>query len=140
MRCLDSASANGSSPEELAGILAASRSLRRLGVCLDTCHAFSAGHDLRTPAAVDSFARRLRRTFGASQLRLIHLNDSKTPLGGGADRHQHIGKGHIGPKGFAAFLKHPFFRKVPMVLETPKDGPEADPENLRTVRRLAGSR
>ena len=129
----------GSSFEELAAILAAVADGPRLGVCLDTCHAFAAGYDLRTDVAVAGTLDRFDRTIGLDRLEMIHLNDSRFPLGARRDRHAHIGRGEIGAAGIGAVLRHPRTRELPFVLETPKeiDGrPNADEVNLAAVRRL----
>ncbi len=109
----------------------------RVGVCLDTCHLFAAGYDITRPAGVAGVAQLVEQAFGGERLQLIHCNDSKKGLNCRVDRHQHIGQGGIGPPGFAAFLRHPLFRDLPYVLETPKDSPEADPRNLALIRQLA---
>ncbi len=109
----------------------------RVGVCFDTCHAFAAGYDLRTPPAVDATLRSLERTVGLRLLRLVHLNDSAFALGSGRDRHEHLGVGAIGP-GLAAVVRHPALANVPFILETPKtlDGrDDADEVNLRWARK-----
>ena len=107
----------------------------RLGVCLDTCHAFAAGHDLSVPGGVRSTLNALVRTVGRGRLRLIHANDSKDPLGSGRDRHTNIGAGQIGTEPFAELFRHPATRGVPVVIETP--GPvEAHQRDLATLRAL----
>ncbi|MGD9676470.1 MAG: deoxyribonuclease IV [Candidatus Bipolaricaulia bacterium] len=109
----------------------------RVGVCFDTCHAFAAGYDLRTPPAVDATLRSLERTVGLRLLRLVHLNDSAFALGSGRDRHEHLGVGAIG-SGLAAVVRHPALANVPFILETPKtlDGrDDADEVNLRWARK-----
>ncbi|NOY81089.1 MAG: deoxyribonuclease IV [Kiritimatiellaeota bacterium] len=128
----------GAELEQLARIIERLDSHPRLGVCLDTCHAFAAGYDLRTPHAVRAFAERVRGTFGLERVLLLHLNDSKGELGGRLDRHEHIGRGKIGEAGFAALLAEPLLRGVPGILETPKDpGTLAeDVRNLAILRRL----
>ena len=108
-----------------------------VGVCLDTCHAFQAGYDLRDRRGVNAFARESERTVGVEAVRLAHANDSKQVFGGRLDRHQHIGRGHIGRAGFREILRHPAFRALPFVLETPKDSPRADRVNLNLLRELA---
>lgn len=108
----------------------------RVGVCFDTCHAFAAGHDLRTPRAVESTLRRFDRAVGLERLRLVHLNDSAHGLGSRRDRHEHLGRGAIGA-GLAALIRHPALERVPFILETPKtlDGRrDADAVNLRWAR------
>ncbi len=129
----------GASFDELAAILAGIVDASKVGVCLDTCHAFAAGYDLRTEEAVDETVREFDRTIGLDRLEMIHLNDSRFPCGSRRDRHAHIGHGEIGRSGIGAVVRHPRLRDLPFVLETPKviDGrPNADPLNLATVRML----
>ena len=107
----------------------------RIGVCLDTCHAFAAGHDLSKPGGVRATLNALVRTVGRGRLKLIHANDSKDPLGSGRDRHTNIGNGEIGSEPFAELFRHPSTRGVPVVIETP--GPvEAHLRDLATLRTL----
>jgi deoxyribonuclease-4 len=108
----------------------------RLGVCLDTCHAFAAGHDLAAPGGVRRVLNRLVRTIGRGRLQLVHANDSKDPLGSGRDRHTNIGSGHIGSEPFAELFRHPASRGVPVIVETPGDlvAHRLDLETLRTLR------
>jgi len=124
--------------EEMGEILAQLTDERRIGVCLDTCHAFAAGYDLRHATAVADTLDTLDRALGIDRLRLVHLNDAKHPLASRRDRHEHIGSGEIGEQGFAAILRHPALRGLPVILETPKEGPgdAADRRNLATIRRL----
>lgn len=129
----------GSSFDELATILATVADTTRIGVCLDTCHAFAAGYDLRTRNAFAGTLERFDRTVGLDRLEMIHLNDSRSPLGSRRDRHAHIGQGEIGAAGIGAVVRHPRLRDTPFVLETPKaiDGrADADRINLAAVRRL----
>jgi deoxyribonuclease IV len=126
----------GARLEDLAGILDGLDGNGRVGVCLDTCHLFAAGYDIRTKAGVDSVSKEIQSTIGAERIKLIHMNDSKKGLGCGVDRHQHIGGGGIGLAGFRAFVNHSLFRGIPVILETPKDSPEADTRNLGIVRKL----
>lgn len=122
---------------ELAGIIAASRHPQRLGICFDTCHAFAAGHELRTPAAYRKTFAEFDRTIGLDRLKFFHLNDAIKGLGSHLDRHTHIGQGEIGLAGFRLLLNDPRFAHHPMVLETPKDEQlTEDIENLRTLRGL----
>ncbi len=130
-----SGTALGGRFEELAAIVNVVAD-RRVGVCFDTCHAFAAGYDLRTARAVVSTLRRFDRAVGLEHLRLVHLNDSEQGLGSHRDRHEHLGRGAIGP-GLAALIRHPALAAVPFILETPKtlDGHrDADAVNLRWVR------
>ena len=106
------------------------------GICVDTCHAFAAGCDIRTPEGVDELLSSVDKHIGADKLKLIHLNDSKGDLGSNRDRHEHIGKGGIGLEGFSQFLSRKEVRAVPLILETPKTTPEDDPTNLACIRKL----
>ena len=108
----------------------------RLGVCLDTCHAFAAGHDLASPGGMKKTLDALVRAVGRGRLQLVHANDSKDPLGSTRDRHESIGQGHIGKDPFAELFRHPATRNVPVVVETPGDaaGHRSDIELLRSLR------
>lgn len=115
----------------------------RLGVCLDTCHIFSAGYDIRTPEAYTNTMEELDRVLGVENVKCIHLNDSKHGLGERKDRHEHIGQGTIGLQGFANFVNDARWEEHPAHLETPKteeneDGEqvEMDPVNLAALRGL----
>ncbi len=92
-----------------------------LGVCLDTCHLFAAGHDLASPGGMKKALDALVKTLGRGRLALVHANDSKDPLGSGRDRHEAIGAGRIGKDPFAELFRHPATRGVPVVVETPGD-------------------
>ncbi len=125
----------GSSFEELAYILDHSRNREFLGVCLDTCHLFAAGYELRTEDGYQATIATLERTVGLAAVRFVHLNDSKKGLGSWVDRHEHIGKGEIGLGGFANFLNDRRFADIPMVIETPKGKDlSEDRENLAILR------
>jgi deoxyribonuclease-4 len=115
----------------------------RLGVCLDTCHVFAAGYDIRSPQSYAETMAEFDRVVGLDQIRCFHLNDSKYDLGERKDRHDHIGRGYIGLEGFANFVNDPRWAHHPAHLETPKteedDGGEEvemDPVNLATLRGL----
>jgi deoxyribonuclease IV len=128
----------GRSFEELRDIIGASRHSARLGVCLDTCHVFAAGYDLRTPEAFGQTIAAFEQTLGLASLRAIHVNDSKKDLGGRVDRHDHIGSGRIGKEGFRNLMRDPRLAAIPKFLETPKDEAlDFDRKNLATLRRLA---
>jgi deoxyribonuclease-4 len=111
---------------------------RRLvaGVCIDTCHAYAAGHDIASAEGLASFSEELEKYFDCRLIRLIHLNDSRGELGSGLDRHEHIGKGRIGIKGFSNFLRHQCFAGIPLILETPKKSETDDPANLTIVNNI----
>ena len=124
--------------EELRAILERARAPERLGVCLDTCHLFAAGYDLRTAEGYAQTMGVCARAVGARSVLAFHLNDAKAPLGSGIDRNENIGKGRLGLTAFRLLLNDRRFRRAPMVLETPKDD-DWDVRNLRTLRRLSGS-
>lgn len=127
----------GRSFEELAYILNNSRNRQLLGVCIDTCHLFAAGYELRTAEGYEATIAALERTVGIAAVRFMHLNDSKKGLDSRVDRHEHIGKGAIGLAGFANLLNDRRFTGLPMVIETPKGKDlSEDRENLSTLRSL----
>ncbi len=109
---------------------------QRIGLCLDTAHAYLAGYDIASAQGLERLLADIDRTAGMSRIRLIHLNDAQGTLGSHADRHAHIGKGAIGAGGIRRIINHPRLRDLPFVLETPKDTGDADVKNLRAVRRL----
>jgi deoxyribonuclease-4 len=108
----------------------------RLGVCLDTCHIYAAGHDLAAPGGVKETLDLLVDTVGEGRLKLIHANDSKDVAGAHKDRHENIGAGHIGAEPFRALMSHPATAGVPLVIETPggKEGHAADVARLKSLR------
>jgi deoxyribonuclease IV len=143
--CLESTAGTGtvlgSSFEELAAIIdAVPAPLRdRLGVCVDTCHVYSAGYDLATN--YEDVWRRFENALGLSRLRVLHLNDSKTPFGSRRDRHELIGEGSLGERAFRQIMNDERLAGVPMVLETPKgDDPTAtDARMLARLRSYASA-
>lgn len=127
----------GSRFEELGYILQNSKFPDSLGVCVDTCHVFAAGYELRTADGYLSTITNLEKTVGLDNVMFFHLNDSKKDLGCRVDRHEHIGKGAIGLDGFRNLLNDNRFSDRPMTLETPKgESLEEDRENLRVLRSL----
>jgi len=126
----------GSKFAELGTIIRESGS-DRVRVCLDTQHAFAAGHDLRTRAGLDKMFEEFDRDVGLERLVAVHANDSKIALGGGVDRHANIGEGEIGRDGFVNILSHPAFAEIPFLLEVPgieDHGP--DKENVEILKSL----
>ncbi len=105
--------------EDLAPYFAALDDHPRLGVCLDTCHAYAAGHDLAAPGGVRAALNALVKAVGRGRLKLVHANDSKDGLGSCRDRHENVGAGSIGSEPFAELFRHPATRDVPVVVETP---------------------
>ncbi len=106
------------------------------GVCIDTCHAFAAGYNIRYNTGIQKISGEIGRYIGFDKLKLIHLNDSKGDVGSGIDRHEHIGLGKIGTKGLKQFINCQPLKDVPLILETPKKKESDDPGNLKKVRRM----
>jgi deoxyribonuclease-4 len=123
----------GGNFEELRMILDQLDNPKEFGVCTDTCHLFAAGYDLRTKDEVDKTLAKFDDTVGLKELKFIHLNDSKGPLGSGLDRHEHIGLGMIGKEGLGAFLNHRAVRGLPVIMETPIDDRRGEEQNLKAV-------
>jgi len=125
--------------EQIGALLAGVRSPDRLGVCLDTCHVFAAGYDLRTPRTYAETMRRFDGDIGLERLRVVHVNDSKRDLGSRVDRHEHIGRGALGLEAFRLLMNDPRLLRVPLLLETPKDERTCreDVRNLSTLMALA---
>ncbi|GAB3674287.1 deoxyribonuclease IV [Actinocorallia lasiicapitis] len=108
----------------------------KLGVCLDTCHAYAAGHDLAADKGVDQCLDQLVATVGEGRLQLVHANDSMDVCGSKKDRHENIGKGNIGEEPFAALLNHPQVAGVPFIIETPGRSAEPHKADVDTLKRL----
>ena len=108
----------------------------KVGVCLDTCHAFASGYDLRSKRAVDETLKKFGEIVGLPRLKLIHLNDSKTEFDKRVDRHEHIGLGKIGLTGFKALINHPKLKKINMILETPIDAKGDHGAELKVIKKL----
>jgi deoxyribonuclease IV len=124
--------------EHLAGILRRVARPRRVGVCLDTCHAFAAGYAIHEAAGCADFLAEVEELIGLPALGCLHLNDSVRPFASRRDRHAHIGEGEIGLDAFARLLHDPRLREVPMVVETePGDGMAGHRRDLETLRGLA---
>ena len=127
----------GVSFEELGAMIVAAGGDARLGLCLDTAHLFEAGYDLRDAAGVESTVKALDDACGLERLAMLHLNDSKTPLGSNRDRHENIGSGELGREAFAAIVNHPAFAGLPGILEVPgHDGTGPDAQNMALLRAL----
>ena len=125
---------------ELATLISGAARPERIGVCIDTCHLFAAGYDLRTEAGYARAMAECEATVGRRRVLAFHLNDARAPFGSGLDRHEHIGRGFLGLAGFRRLLNDRRFAGVPKVLETPKEPePTADLRNLAVLRRLRRS-
>ncbi len=108
----------------------------RVGLCLDTAHAYLAGYDLSSRKGLEQMLDEIEEMTGLKLVKLIHLNDAAGELGCHHDRHDHIGKGHIGLSGMKRIINHPKLKNIPMILETPKSTKDSDKENLALVRKL----
>ena len=124
--------------EHLAGVRQRVSSPQRVGVCLDTCHAFAAGYAIHERSGYEDFVAEVEERLGLPALGALHLNDSMRPFAARRDRHAHIGEGEIGLGAFARLLHDPRLRQVPMVVETePGKGMEFHRKDLETLRGLA---
>ena len=111
-------------------------SRERVGLCLDTAHAYLAGYDIATKEGLDKLLNEIDSLVGLNLIKLIHLNDAKDKLNSRRDRHEHIGKGFIGLEGIRRIVNHPKLRNAAFILETPKKGEADDKINLKTVKSL----
>ncbi len=126
--------------EQLEMIISGVDAPERMAVCIDTCHIFAAGYDIRTEKAYEHTMKEFHDVVGLDRLVAIHVNDSKKGLGSRVDRHEHIGKGEIGTEGFRSLMQDIRMVNIPKILETPKgDDLLEDKMNLAFLRRLAKS-
>jgi len=128
----------GSNFDTIGNVLKRIHNNKRMGVCLDTCHAFASGYDFSTSTGVEKSLEIFDSSIELSNLFLIHLNDSKGKIGSGLDRHENIGKGNIGVVGMSAILKSDKLDRLPVVLETAGDLEGGNKENVETTKRLMG--
>ncbi|KAI0535723.1 DNA-lyase, partial [Xylaria digitata] len=124
----------GSTFEDLRDIIDRIDDKTRIGVCIDTCHAFAAGYDLRSPPAFADTMSKFNEVVGASYLRALHINDSKAPLSSHRDLHANIGTGFLGLRAFHNVVNYDSFAGLPMVLETPIDRPGPDGKSIEDKR------
>jgi deoxyribonuclease-4 len=124
--------------EELRAIRDSAANLTNVpvGYCLDTCHLLAAGYEVASEAGLRETFRQAERALGIDNVKLIHANDSKTPLGSHIDRHANIGEGYIGKAGFRRILAHPRLRAKPFILETPVEQDGDDRRNLENLKKL----
>jgi deoxyribonuclease-4 len=119
--------------EQLREMMDQSKVDKHLGVCMDTCHIFTAGYDIRTPQAWQKTKQSFDNVIGLHKLKGLHLNDSQKDLGSKVDRHDRIGKGLLGIEPFQIILNDPDMRGLPMILEVP-GGPKAYKQDLKILR------
>jgi deoxyribonuclease-4 len=124
--------------DECAAYLDALDRHPRAGICLDTCHAYAAGHNLAAPGGVARTLAALEAAAGPGRLKLVHANDSKDPCGSRRDRHENIGAGHIGTEPFRELLHHPAAEGIPFIVETP-GRTEGHARDIAVLKNLAGS-
>jgi len=123
--------------EQIRDIIGGTDDADRLGVCFDTCHVFAAGYDIRTASGFKKVMKDFDTVVGLDKLLVFHLNDSKKEFGSRVDRHDHIGKGHIGDTPFQTLMKTKRFAQIPKILETPENE-TMHAVNLAHINRLAG--
>jgi len=126
----------GSNFSQLQKILSGVENKKRIGICLDTAHAFEAGYDLSSRKGLDDTLEEFEQLIGLKNLYLLHLNDSKTPLASHSDRHWHIGKGYIGLQGFRNIVNHPLLNHLPGIMETPRKHMKDDLRNMKVMKSL----
>ncbi len=117
-------------------ILQGIKQKERVGLCLDTAHAYLAGYDIASKEGLEAMLKEIDELVGINLIKLIHLNDAKGELGSKHDRHDHIGKGTIGLDGMKRIINHPKLKNIPLILETPKKTETDDIMNLSLVRKL----
>ncbi len=132
----------GYSFDHLSRIIRDSTAPERIGICLDTCHAFAAGYDMSSASSYESVIQELDAKIGLHCLKAVHLNDSKKGLGQRVDRHEHIGQGSLGIECFRQIMNDSRLARIPKFIETPKtlDGRDMDPVNLDLLRRLVSEK
>ena len=126
----------GRSFEELASLLDAAGGDKRLGICLDSCHLYASGYDIKRRPGLTETIDRYEKLVGKRRLRSLHLNDSMVTLGSNRDRHAILGEGELGPAGCATFLSEPRFAKLPCVLETGREKGAVTAEDVAEARKL----
>lgn len=133
-----SGAALGSRLEELGRMrqFAAELTDLQIGFCIDTCHCLASGYDVSTEAGLKNTVAEIERHLGIHNVKVIHANDSKAPLGSHVDRHEHIGHGYIGEAGFRRILNHPKLRSKAFILETPNDNAGDEARNIETLKKL----
>lgn len=125
--------------EQIATLRQEIKEKKRVGICLDTCHTFAAGHEFSTKETYEEMWNEFDKIIGLKHLKVIHVNDSKKECGSGVDRHEDIGKGQIGLKGFEFLFNDPRFFDIPKILETPKEDLSDDKRNIEIIKKLLSS-
>ncbi len=126
----------GKSVDDIVEVINTVKEPQHVGICFDTAHAYASGYDISRPEVLHEVFDTIDSLLGKEKVRVIHLNDSKGQLNSGIDHHEHIGKGNIGIQCFQELMQHARFKKISMILETPKDDHINDKTNLDLLRRL----
>jgi deoxyribonuclease-4 len=121
---------------DLSELITGTKGSLMSGICIDTCHAFAAGYNIRDDEGINRISNEIKKYIGFDKVKLIHLNDSKGNIDSGIDRHEHIGLGKIGSRGLRQFINFSPFKDIPLILETPKKRENDDHRNLKIVRRM----
>lgn len=126
----------GSNFREIHDIIKGIKQKNRIGICLDTCHAFTAGYNISKLSGIEKVLSDISKEIGLDKLKLIHINDSKYKFNTNKDEHAHIGEGYIGLNGFSQIINHPCLRELTFILETPQfDGEDEDVMKILSIRR-----
>lgn len=122
--------------EHLKRIIDSLKYPEKVGVCLDTAHTLEAGYDIKTKRGLEKTIREFDRLMGADMIKVVHFNDSLSPIGSHVDRHQHIGKGNIGLEAMKRIINHTKLRQAAFIMETPKESDADDKRNIKTAKKL----
>lgn len=122
--------------EHLKRIIDKQEKKSKVGVCLDTAHTFEAGYDIKSPAGLEKTLKEFDKLLGLDAIKVVHFNDSLSPLASHVDRHEHIGKGKIGLDAMARMINHPKLKNAAFIMETPKNTDKDDLMNMAMVKRI----
>ena len=122
--------------EHLRRIMDGLDDAKNVGVCLDTAHTFAAGYDIRTKAGLDTTLKDFDNVVGLDRIKVVHFNDSLSPLGSHVDRHQHIGKGKLGLEALSRIINHPKLKNAAFIMETPKTTEKDDKKNMAVTKKM----
>lgn len=125
--------------EQIEKIIEGVKDKEKIGVCLDTAHVFAAGYNLKSPSGLDKMLKSFDRTIGLDKLKVVHFNDSLSPLDSRVDRHQHIGKGKIGLEALRRVIRNPKLKNAAFIMETPKESEKDDVRNMAAAKRMTKS-
>lgn len=126
--------------EHIKRIIGSLGNPKKVGVCLDTAHLFEAGYDIKTKTGFRETFSRIDKLIGFDRIKVVHFNDSLTPLGSHVDRHQHLGKGGIGLEALGRVINHPGLKDAAFIMETPKESDRDDKRNIAIARKMCKKR